>query len=181
MRKNIVVLVVVLIAAIGLGAWQVSAQGPDDDTTPPMMGQGMQHRGGMMGGGMMGQGRMHGRGMMGQGMMYGGMMGAAVLDEVAAALNLEPAALTEALQSGKTLTEIAAEQGVETQVLIDAILAARQAHLDEMVASGMMTQAQVDAMLAHMTEELPEHLDQMFSGTPHGHMEDCPFLADTDA
>jgi hypothetical protein len=148
--RYLVMAALVLVVAIGLGAWTAAAQGP--------MGQG-------------GRGMMHGHHGMGQHMMgQGGMMmgGQAMLETLAAALNLEPAELTAELQAGKTLTEIATEQGVEPQVLTDAILAARQAHLNLMVEQGYMTQEQVDLMLEHMTEEIPEHLDGMFSGNGWG-------------
>lgn len=173
---NLIIVAVAVVAAIGLGVWTVSAQGPDtpDPNTTPW-GQG--HMGGMwgwqgsdgMGHHMMGNWQGHMGDMWGPQGGYGygmwGMMGdQSLLEAAAAALNLEPAALTEALQSGKPLTEIAAEQGIEPQALVDAILAERQTYLNLMVEQGYMTQAQADAMLTYMNQNLAGHLDWLFGG-----------------
>lgn len=176
--RNLLVVLIALIAAIGLGVWTVSAQGPNTPSDPNTMPWG----GGHMGQGMWGQQGGYGMGHMMQGHMgsmwgqqgsydYGmwGMMGdQSILDAAAAALNLEPAVLTEALQSGKTLSEIAAEQGIEPQALTEAILAERQTYLNLMVEQGYMTQTQADAMLTYMTQNLAGHLDWMFSGNGWG-------------
>lgn len=166
---QILAIIVVVLAAIGIfGVWTVSAQGPWDDDHP-MFGRGMM--GGRHHGGMWGYGQ---HGMWGQGgMMFGGQ---SLLDAAATALNLEPEALIEALQSGKTLSEIAAEQGIEPQELTNALLAERQEYLNSLVEQGYLTQEQADQMLAHMNEELAEHLDFMFTGNGRGWGVNCPFF-----
>jgi hypothetical protein len=72
-------------------------------------------------------------------------------DTVAKALNLTPTQLFEQLHSGKTLTEIAAAQGVDLQKVQDALQADRaQAQRDaiaQAVKDGKITQEQADWLL----------------------------------
>ncbi len=51
---------------------------------------------------------------------------------------------------GKSFASIAASMGVDPAAVVDQMVAARQAHLDAMVAAGRMTAAQEQAMLAVM-------------------------------
>jgi hypothetical protein len=53
-------------------------------------------------------------------------------------------------QSGKSLVQIAQAKGVEEAKLVEAILAAKKASLDQIVASGRITQAQADQMYQTM-------------------------------
>ncbi|MBE0691459.1 MAG: hypothetical protein IH587_15175 [Anaerolineae bacterium] len=125
--------VVVLIAA---GAFIAMAQ--DDDTTPVrpfgMMGNGFQH-------GMMSDD-------WGSGSMWTG---------VAETLGIDIQTLSADLQAGKTLAEIAQEQGVDVQSVYDTMLATATAHMNAMVATGVITQEQADEHLAWASE----NLDQM--------------------
>ncbi len=137
MRKSFVLLLVVLVL-LSLGVVIAAAQ--DDQPTP------------LPGHGMMG----HGRGMM---MGMGNMPGMAA---VADALGMEADALIAALQSGQTLAEIAEAQGVDVQVVTDAMFAAAETHLAALVAAGTLTQAQADEHLAYMSDHMAEM--PMFSG-----------------
>lgn len=136
-RKSLLLMIVVL-ALLSIGVLIVAAQ-EDEPTTPPF-GQGMM--GGM--GGMMHRGMM-----MGTGDMPG-------MTAIAEALGMEPNALVEALHSGQTLAQIAEAQGVELQAVTDAMLAAAEGHVAELVAAGTLTQEQADEHLAYLQEHLAE-------------------------
>jgi len=72
-------------------------------------------------------------------------------DEVAEALGLTPEALFSELHGGKTLAEIAEEQGVEMEAVRDAMEAARselmEQAIQQAVENGRMTQEQADWLL----------------------------------
>ncbi|MHB0878496.1 MAG: hypothetical protein ACYC5O_20865 [Anaerolineae bacterium] len=72
-------------------------------------------------------------------------------DAKAEALGLTPTELFEQLHSGKTLSEIAAAQGIDEQAVQDAVTAAREQStkdaISEAVAAGTMTQDQADWLL----------------------------------
>lgn len=152
MMRKLFVLVIAVVALLSMGVLVVAAQ--DDQPVAPQCGYGMMA--GMTGmhgmGGMMGQGR---------GMMLG-MDDMPGMTAVAEALGMEPTALIEALHSGQTLTQLAETQGVDMQVVTDAMFAAAETHLAELVAAGTLTQAQADEHLATMSEHSAEM--PMFSG-----------------
>lgn len=136
-RKLLVILT--LVALFAVGAVAVFAQ-DGNDPTPPF------GPGGMMGRGM---------GMMGGQFGYGEPM----YERVAEALGLEVDAFISALQSGKTVAELAAEQGVDLDTVSAAITAQATEHLNAMVTAGYLTQEQADAHLATMTANLEAHLN----------------------
>ena len=148
MLRKSMILLIVIVALVGASALAVSAQSTDPQPLPCAAG------------GMLGNGMMMGRGMMGQGMLNGG---APMLTVAAEALGLDETALVEALQSGQTLAEIADAQGVDLDVLQAAMVCGAQTHMAELVAAGVLTQAQVDIHLAQMSE----------------HMADMPLLSGT--
>ncbi len=76
---------------------------------------------------------------------------------IADVLGIDQQTLFTELQSGKTLTELAAEYGVDLDTVIAAQRTATQTHLQTMVDAGLMTQAQADARLALMEQ----HWDDM--------------------
>jgi lipoate-protein ligase A len=63
------------------------------------------------------------------------------------------------LRSGKTIAQVAADQGVDVQDVIDALVADVKAHLDEEVASGEHTQAEADAKLAEVTARITDRVN----------------------
>ncbi len=128
----------------------VSAQGPDQ-TPQPMPGMG--------GMGMMGQGT----GMMGQGM---GMMGRpqnSLLAIAATTIGIDQADLVAALNSGKTIADVAAEKNVALDKIVEAFLAPRAAMLDAAVAAGRITQAQADQVLIRMRVNVNIRLTSKYS------------------
>ena len=73
--------------------------------------------------------------------------------EVAAkALNMEVDPFFDALDEGHSIAEIAADNGTESQAIIDAIISAEQAMIEKNVADGLFPQEKADEWLA----ELPE-------------------------
>jgi hypothetical protein len=81
---------------------------------------------------------------------------------VAEALGIDEETLVSELQSGKTIAELAEELGVDLATVTEAAQTTMTAHLDELVAEGVITQAQADAHLSLMQghwEEMP-----MFNG-----------------
>lgn len=114
--------------------------------------------------GMWGMGRDFGRG--GPGMLG---RGTNQLSIVAEALDMSLTDLLTALQEGKSIAAIAGEQGVETQSIVDAYLAEIQAHLDEAVAEGRITQNQADYQLERAEERATGMLERTWEGGFRGH------------
>jgi hypothetical protein len=77
-------------------------------------------------------------------------------DAAADALKLDKAALLEAARDGKSLKEIAADQGVDYTTVSNAILAVVKTHLADEVADEDLTQARADAILERVTTWLAE-------------------------
>ncbi|HKY46541.1 MAG TPA: hypothetical protein VJQ79_01040 [Acidimicrobiia bacterium] len=61
------------------------------------------------------------------------------LDIAAETIGIERTALVEALADGQTIAEIAAENGTSAEAVIDALVAAHKAKLDELVTNGWIT------------------------------------------
>ena len=80
---------------------------------------------------------------------------------VAGVLKLTEAELKTQLDSGKSLAAVAATQNVSVQSVIDVIVADKQAHIAEEVASGEMTLAQADAKLANVTTKVTEMVNSV--------------------
>lgn len=102
----------------------------------------------------------HGRGPGGR----GAHLGTAELEAAAQVLNMTTAELTTALQSGKTLEQIAEEAGVDFADVQSAIQEAHAAELRERIQQavddGTITQENADWLL--------EGLDKGFIGVPGG-------------
>jgi len=115
-----------------------------------------------------GHGPQHGAG-------FGGRMGSrwggpeqsltAVAAEV---LGMTQRELVAELQTGQTIAQVAENNGVTLDVIVDAFLAPRTEQLAERVAAGQLTQAQVDLMLANMTANVTTHLLEAWSPRGYG-------------
>lgn len=101
------------------------------------------------------------------------------------------AALKAAMADGQSLAEVAAANGVERQAVIDGIVAAIGAELDEAVADGKLTEAQADEYRGEIAEKVAAWVyrspDERHSGGdrhhgPRGHAgldaEDCDSMAE---
>lgn len=92
------------------------------------------------------------------------------VEAVAEAIGVEAAELREQLGDGATLAEIATANGVEPQVVIDALVAEVTERLTTAVGSGRLTQEEADERLAEATERITELVN-----------EGAPALGDDDA
>lgn len=95
-------------------------------------------------------GRGHGRGGMGGGPGFDGGR----LAEIVESLDLSIQEVMEALRDGTSIAELAEQQGVEIDTIIESAVAALKEHLDEEVAEGDLTQAEADERLAEATESI---------------------------
>ena len=82
----------------------------------------------------------------------------------AEALDMSVEDLHAELKDGKTIAEVAEEEGVDTQEIIDAYLAQLEENLAQAVEDGKITQNQADWMLEQAAERAPEQLENAFEG-----------------
>lgn len=88
------------------------------------------------------------------------------LDAAASYLGLSEGALRTQLESGKTLAQVAKDQGKPVDGLVAALKAGLEIHLDEAVADGRLTQAQEDQILAAADGRLTDMVNGHFPGPP---------------
>ena len=154
--RNWFVLTGVIIAVVALLALVPAtfAQGPQGGAGQFRPGYGM------MGGNGMGQGR---------GMALGiGGPEASLVAVAAEQLGLERTELIAELQSGQTLAEVITGHNGDPAKIVETFLTQRQADLAELVASGQITQAQADSLLATMRANATARLEQGWSGRGNG-------------
>ena len=89
--------------------------------------------------------------------------------DVAAAVGLTPQQLRTQLESGKTLTEIAAAQGISKAELVDKLVKAAQADIAADVKAGRLTQAQADAISKDLEARISAKVDRVGPGPRMGH------------
>lgn len=87
----------------------------------------------------------------------------AIKTQLAQSLSLSPAQLTADLQSGKTLTDIAAAQNVSSTQLQTNVANALQTALKPAVDDGTLTQQQVDKFVKK-AQGNPNSLDRLLGG-----------------
>ena len=104
-----------------------------------------------------------GQGPMGQGPMGGPGFGHEMRGLGAAAdyLGLSQSELLTKLQNGKSLADVAKDQGKSVDGLIDAMVADAKKHLDQAVKDGNLTQSQADDLLTH----IKQNVTNMVNGT----------------
>lgn len=103
----------------------------------------------------------------GRGGMFGAGAGVRGIDAAATALGMDVADLAAERQAGKSLADVAASKGMSPDSLVTALLAAREAALDEAVTSGRITQEQADYMLDNMRAQIADRIDDTEVG-PRG-------------
>ena len=91
------------------------------------------------------------------------------LDAVSGLLGITSDELKTELRSGKSLAEIATEKGVDTQKVIDAIVAELTEKVNEKVAEGKITQNQADTMLANAVERVTAMVNGEHPARAFGH------------
>lgn len=90
------------------------------------------------------------------------------LAAAADALGITEEELRTAAQAGTTLAELAQEEGVSTDTLVDALVTAERTRLAEAVSAGRLTQAQADERLAGAETRIAESLDRPIGLGGHG-------------
>lgn len=98
----------------------------------------------------------------GPGLWHGGV--GMALDAAADALDMDEADVLAALHDGRTLADLAEQQGVERQELVDALVDAAREHLQQAVEDGRLTQEQADEKLADVADRIEEWLDRSLPG-----------------
>lgn len=105
----------------------------------------------------------------GTGMFMQGRMGGqsnSLVAVTATTLDMSQTDLVAALNSGKTIADVAKEKGVALDKIVEAFIAPRAKLLQESVTAGRLTQAQADANLATMKTNVTAQLSAKF--TPRG-------------
>jgi hypothetical protein len=161
MKRLMIVAVLVGILALALTS-TAFAQGP-------VQGQGSQPGIHTPGTGLMqpgaGFGPRAGMGMAGRG---GAPAWAGQPDEVEALLGMTEAQIQAERLAGKSLVQIAAAKNVNESQLTNAILNAKQADLDKLVADGKLTQAQADFAYSRMQTQVPAMINRTTTGPAFG-------------
>lgn len=88
------------------------------------------------------------------------------LDAAASFLGLNESELRAALASGKSLAEVAQDEGKSVDKLVDALVAASTKRLDAAVADGHLTKADRDRIVARLQERTTAMVNA--SGQPEG-------------
>ncbi len=150
-RRGKTILIGALVTALALAVAVPAFAAPRDT---PTTSTGVICPGGGYGGGP-GVGGMRGLG-------AGGRMSAAIAD----LLGMQPADLQAARQAGRSLAEIATDQGISADTLINGLLKTRKAALADAVAGGRITQERADLMLQNMSDRIADRIDDTEVGPP---------------
>lgn len=156
----VAVVAVLAVSALGLGVAFAQKPPPNSPFTP----------GGMMGGYWRQQGGSFDMGAMHTRMTSTGGMHTLVWDSLAKALGLTTDELNAELSSGKTVSELASDKGLDRAALVAELESAHKAGLAQAVTDGVLTQSQADAMLNQMAGNYEWMLDNMGAGAGFGMM-----------
>ena len=92
------------------------------------------------------------------------------LSAAATALGMTEDELRTALETdGTTLADVAGDQGVEVDALVDALVTAQQERIAAAVEDGRITQEQADERLADLEERVTERVNSELPVGGHGH------------
>ena len=83
-----------------------------------------------------------------------------IIEVVGEALGLSEDAIWDALDEGKTFAELAMEQGVEAQTLIDALMAEEEELIAELLAEGEIDEAEAEEWRAGSVEWIHEMVNE---------------------
>jgi len=99
----------------------------------------------------------------------GGMGRGLGLDSAAEALGLTEDELREALSDGDTLAEVAEQEGVAVDAVVEALVADARERLAQAVEDGDLTQAEADEMVTDLEARVRERVEEGgFSGHHRG-------------
>ncbi len=96
--------------------------------------------------------------------------GAVCSETVSELLGLTPDELCELRQEGKSFAEIAAEQGVTVDELVEAIMAEKIEAVQARVDDGTLTQEQADLIIQRMAERTELAVNRTTTGPAEWHM-----------
>lgn len=164
---GITLFAVLALAALGAGVAFAQSSTPNAGFGWMMGGNGQTGYGsGMMGGrgGMMSGYDSGSMSAMHEWMNASGGMHTYVWNALAEKLGLTSDELTAEVNSGKTIAQIAEENGVSSTDLVAALETAHQESLAQAMTDGTLTQEQADSMLAQMSGRYEWMLDNMGSG-----------------
>ncbi len=85
-------------------------------------------------------------------------------EEVAAVLGLDTDAFADALRGGASLTDIAEQQGVDIDVVIDVLVADAEARMADRVAAGELTEEEAADRAAELRERIGEFVERQRDG-----------------
>ena len=88
-----------------------------------------------------------------------GRRGGCNLDEAAAAIGIDEADLRAALDEGDTIADVAEANGVDVEVVIDAMVDAKAERIAEKVSEGRITQAEADEKLADAEARISDRVN----------------------
>ncbi len=88
------------------------------------------------------------------------------IQTIADALNMSTQDLVAALRSGKTVADVAQEQGIDLTTIVDALVAPKVERLNRAVEAGRLTEQQADALLALARVRVEDRLNRPFSLHP---------------
>jgi polyhydroxyalkanoate synthesis regulator phasin len=95
---------------------------------------------------------------------------------VAGTIGIEPSVLIDALREGQTIAEVAVANGSSAQAVMDALVSANQARLDELVTDGVITAEEASERASEAVERITALVNgdfefRPFSGPGHDHEE----------
>ena len=144
-KKWMIALAALLVLSLGVGM-TVAAQGPVGAPYGDLDGDGVYDDCGALGM------------MNGAGGAFGGRVGGLV-QTVADALGIDRIQVVGEMVDGTTLREVIVAHNGDADAIVESVVADRQAQLDELVASGRLTQDAADALVTHMVDSLNTRLD----------------------
>jgi len=89
-------------------------------------------------------------------------------EELSKLLGLKAEEILEQRNSGKSLADIAKDQGVAEDKVVSTMLEAKKELLDERVKAGVITQEQADLMLERMQSRITERIQNPAAGSGCG-------------
>lgn len=74
-------------------------------------------------------------------------------------LGVDEDVLQAAREAGQSIADVAADQGVAIETVVDAIVASKTAHIQEHVAAGHLTQEEANERIAGLAERVTERVN----------------------
>jgi hypothetical protein len=104
-----------------------------------------------------------------------------ILSQIADILGVEEKSIIETLQGGKTLVEIAEDNGVDEDELLEELVESQTTAINNAVSAGTITDEQADELKDKLTERMQNLIEyntqQQFNGKFSNHQNELPGLA----